>query len=102
MAVLTMEDSERHAYTRAIIRDAISPANPAGWDLGDASRDAARVVSDVSVLCPPSGAYIGNNGREPTLRGPASGRCAAAKASSARAMPRVLLSRRNRNSMLRA
>ena len=44
---------ERHARTRAITGDTLSPANRAELDAGDASRDVARVVSDVSVLCPP-------------------------------------------------
>jgi hypothetical protein len=47
-----MEVSERHARTRAIIRDTDSPANWLVAGGGDASRDVARVVSDVSVLCP--------------------------------------------------
>ncbi len=33
-------------------RDAVSPANRDVVGAGDASRDVARVVSDVSVLCP--------------------------------------------------
>ena len=52
MAFLTMEVLERHARTRAIIRDTVSPANRATHGRTDASRDVARVVSDVSVLCP--------------------------------------------------
>src|SRR6266508_7008232 len=47
-----MEVWECHARTRAITRDTLSPAN---WPVAgskDASRDDARVVSDVSVLCP--------------------------------------------------
>jgi NAD(P)H-binding len=51
-ALLTMEVWERHARTRAITRDAVSPANRPDQEAGDASRDVARVVSDVSVLCP--------------------------------------------------
>jgi hypothetical protein len=47
-----MEVLERHARTRAITRDTPSPANqPVRTDL-HASLDVARVVSDVSVLCP--------------------------------------------------
>src|SRR6266508_7037343 len=47
-----MEVLERHARTRAITRDTLSPANqPVRTDL-HASRGVARVVSDVSVLCP--------------------------------------------------
>jgi hypothetical protein len=41
-----------HARTRAIIRGTPSPANRTDPSVGDASRDVARVVSDVSVLCP--------------------------------------------------
>jgi hypothetical protein len=51
--LLTMEVSERHARTRAIIRDTVSPANRPDARVRDASRGVARVVSDVSVLCPP-------------------------------------------------
>src|SRR5215204_5940102 len=50
--LLTMEVSERHARTRAIMRDTLSPANRPVRTGGDASRHVARVVSDVSVLCP--------------------------------------------------
>jgi hypothetical protein len=50
--LLTMEVPRRHARTRAITRDTVSPANRAVGEGGDASRDVARVVSDVSVLCP--------------------------------------------------
>ena len=52
MAFLTMEVSGRHARTRAITRGTVSPANRTGLDASDVSRDVARVVSDVSVLCP--------------------------------------------------
>ena len=52
MAFLTMEVLERHARTRAITRDTVSPANQTVAGGGDASRDVARVVSHVSVLCP--------------------------------------------------
>jgi hypothetical protein len=47
-----MEVSERHARARAIIRDTDLPVNPPVLVPRDASRDVARVVSDVSVLCP--------------------------------------------------
>ena len=47
-----MEVTKRHARRRAITRDTAPPANPPDLDAGDASRDVARVVSDVSVLCP--------------------------------------------------
>ena len=47
-----MEVSGRHARTRAITRDTLSPANRAAAGGRDASRDVASVVSDVSVLCP--------------------------------------------------
>jgi hypothetical protein len=50
--LLTMEVLERHARTRAITRDTLSPANHTVRRTGGASRDVARVVSDVSVLCP--------------------------------------------------
>jgi DsrE/DsrF-like family len=55
-----MEVWERHARTRAVIRDTVSPANQAVVGAGDASRDVARVVSDVSVLCPRSVVRRGN------------------------------------------
>jgi hypothetical protein len=55
-----MEVQERHARTCAIIRDAVFPANPPVAGSGDASRDDARVVSDVSVLCPPLGVHSDN------------------------------------------
>jgi hypothetical protein len=47
-----MEVSGRHACARAVIRDTHSPANRTVRRTGDASRGFARVVSDVSVLCP--------------------------------------------------
>ena len=47
-----MEVLGRHARTRAITRDTLSPANRAVAVGGGVSRDVARVVSDVSVLCP--------------------------------------------------
>lgn len=50
--LFTMEVPRRHARTRAIIGDTIPPANSHVLMGGDASRDVARVVSDVSVLCP--------------------------------------------------
>jgi DNA-binding NarL/FixJ family response regulator len=56
-----MEVSERHARTRAITRDTISPANRADPAVGNASRSVARVVSDVSVLCPPADVCLGNS-----------------------------------------
>jgi hypothetical protein len=49
---LTMEVSVRHARTRAATSDTVLPAKSASVRLEDASRDVARVVSDVSVLCP--------------------------------------------------
>jgi hypothetical protein len=52
MAFLTMEVLGRHSRTRAITRDRLSPANRRVAIGGDASWDVARVVSDVSVLCP--------------------------------------------------
>jgi hypothetical protein len=48
-----MEVSGRYARTRAITRDTVSPGNQAIPDSPDASRDVARVVCAVSVLCPP-------------------------------------------------
>src|SRR4029453_18895990 len=42
----------RHARTRAITRDTVSPVNRLVGETRDASRDVARVVSGVSVLCP--------------------------------------------------
>jgi len=50
--LLTMEVSGCHARTRATIRDTLPPATRTDAGGGDASRDVARVVSDVSVLCP--------------------------------------------------
>ena len=44
--------SGRHARTCAIIRDKVSAANRRDPESRDASRDVARVVSAVSVLCP--------------------------------------------------
>jgi hypothetical protein len=46
---LTMEVSACHARTRAITRDTLCPANRPVTSSKDASRDDARVVSDVSV-----------------------------------------------------
>jgi hypothetical protein len=60
MAFLTMEVLERHARTRAITRDTVSPANSPVAGVVDASRDVARVVSDVSVLCPRAAATSDN------------------------------------------
>jgi hypothetical protein len=51
----------RHARTRAITRDTVFPANRDEWGLEDASRDVARVVSDVSVLCPRTVVRLGNS-----------------------------------------
>jgi hypothetical protein len=47
-----MEVSGRHARTRAITCDTVSPANQVVAGRGDASGGVARVVSDVSVSCP--------------------------------------------------
>src|SRR5262245_63729820 len=47
-----MEVFRGHANTRAVTRDTVSPAHRAVAGGGDASRGVARVVSDVSVLCP--------------------------------------------------
>ena len=47
-----MQVSERHARTRAIAYDTVLPGNQAIPSASDATRDVARVVSDVSVLCP--------------------------------------------------
>jgi hypothetical protein len=62
MAFLTMEVSGRHARTRAITRDTVSPANQTDLAAADMSRDVARVVSDVSVLCPRVVVCFGNPG----------------------------------------
>jgi hypothetical protein len=51
-ALLTMEVQERHARTRAITRGTVLPANRVKRVVKNASRGVARVVSDVSVLCP--------------------------------------------------
>jgi hypothetical protein len=61
MAVLTMEVLERHARTRAITYDTLSPGNQAIPSGSDATRDVARVVSDVSVLCPQVGVSYDNS-----------------------------------------
>jgi hypothetical protein len=45
MAVLTIEVSGRHARTRPITRDTVSPANRPDPRALEASRDVARVVS---------------------------------------------------------
>jgi hypothetical protein len=55
-----MEVSGRHARARAIISDAVLTANRNDSGAGDASRDVARVVSDVSDLCPRAGVYLAN------------------------------------------
>src|SRR5437667_12859750 len=52
MAFLTIEVPRRHARTRAIIRDTVLPANLTNEGRKDGPRGVARVVSDVSVLCP--------------------------------------------------
>jgi hypothetical protein len=49
---LTMEGPWGHARASAIIADTDSPANAPDLRLKATSRDVARVVSDVSVLCP--------------------------------------------------
>src|SRR5215204_5551176 len=67
-----MEVLERHARTRAIIRDAFSPANQPSSRAINASRGVARVVSDVSVLCPPLVAGTGNADASAPRRGYAS------------------------------
>src|SRR5207248_8628208 len=67
-----MEVLRRHARSRPIIRDAVLPANQQLLVTGPASQGVARVVFDVSVLCPCRVARIGNacpsatqaNGRE--------------------------------------
>jgi hypothetical protein len=59
MAFLTMEVSRRHARTCEVIRDAVLPANHPDLSGADMSRDVARVVSDVSVLCPAVVAHFG-------------------------------------------
>ena len=53
-------------------RDTVSPANRAVAADGDASRDVARVVSDVSVLCPRLVADAGNADASAPRRGYAS------------------------------
>jgi hypothetical protein len=60
--LLTMEVSRRHARPHAITRDTVSPANRAVAGSGHASRDVARVVSDVSVLCPRVVVFICHRG----------------------------------------
>src|SRR5688500_10561793 len=55
-----MEVPRRHARTRGITRDTLSPANQPVRTGGHASRDVARVVSDGSVLCPRADAKLGN------------------------------------------
>jgi Magnesium chelatase, subunit ChlI len=54
------EVSGRHARTRAGMRDALSPADLIDCGDRDASVDVARVVSDVSVSCPPGVDAIDN------------------------------------------
>ena len=60
MAFLTIEVPRRHARTRAIIRDTVLPANLTNEGRKDGPRGVARVVSDVSVLCPPSDVELDN------------------------------------------
>src|SRR6266511_3867638 len=55
-----MEVLWRHARTRAITRGTVFPANRADPGVRDASQGVARVVSDVSVLCPPADADLDN------------------------------------------
>ena len=55
-----------HARTRAITRDAVSPATRPDLGVRDESRDVARVVSDVSVLCPRSVVGSDNAAQEVT------------------------------------
>ena len=62
MAFLTMEVLGRHARARAIIRDPVSPANLTICGAEVVSRDVARVVSDVSVLCPRTVSSFDNKG----------------------------------------
>src|SRR5215207_10250551 len=61
MAFLTMEVSGRHARTRPITCGAVLPANQPDPATDYASRDVARVVSDVSVLCPRAVVHTGNS-----------------------------------------
>src|SRR5207244_10934440 len=52
MALLTMEVPGRHARASMIIADTDSPANAPDLRSKPRPRDVARVVSDVSVVCP--------------------------------------------------
>jgi len=61
MAVLTMEVLRRYSRARPGIRGRVFPANPPDPETPDASQDVARVVSDVSVLCPRAAASSGNS-----------------------------------------
>src|SRR6266542_7013925 len=56
-----MEVSGRHARTRPITCDTVLPANQPDPATDYASRDVARVVSDVSVLCPRAVVHTGNS-----------------------------------------
>jgi len=56
-----MEVSARHVRTRATIHGTVSPANRTDLHARDVPRDVARVVSDVSVLCPPRAVTFGNS-----------------------------------------
>jgi integrase len=58
--LLTMEVPRRHARTRAVIRDIVSPGNRTDPAAKPAPRYVARVVSDVSVLCPLVVVHTGN------------------------------------------
>jgi hypothetical protein len=49
-----------HARAHAITRDTVFPANQVDLAAADMSRDVARVVSDVAVLCPRLVVYLGN------------------------------------------
>jgi hypothetical protein len=58
---------DHHARTRAITRGMVLPANQPESGPKDASRGVARVVSDVSVLCPRLGVLL-DNGLTPAAR----------------------------------
>src|SRR5438034_506461 len=55
-----MEVPRRHARTDAITCDTVLPANRTNEGRKDGPRGVARVVSDVSVLCPRAVVYFGN------------------------------------------
>jgi hypothetical protein len=92
MALLTMEVPERHARTRAVTRDTLLPANRAIARGRDASRDVARVVSDVSVLCP-----LVVVGSDTPLRG--GSRLAHARRKCDRVAPRAMTAGQDRRLM---